>query len=380
MRLLWVALLVLWPAAALGHAGSVSYSSWTVEGGVARVQARVAVLDATALGGPEAALERAPRELVLRDAAGDCAPVPGTTVRLGAEPGWLRLGWRARCAGRGGPYRVRSDLLWDAVAAHAHFVRLRVPAEGLDVERVLGAGDREAVAAAVPGAAATVLRFVPEGARHALGGADHLAFLLALLLAAARLRHLLVVVTGFTIGHSVTLALAATGLVRPHAGAVEALVGLSIVLASLDGAGRGRGAAVLLLGAFAALGAAFGQVPAAALAGGALFAACALGLGARAADPGRVRVAIAALFGLVHGFGFAGALGGLELPRERVLPALLGFNAGIEVAQAGVLALAWPALAWLRRRDPGALHARAGCAVTLGAGTYWLVLRTFGGG
>jgi hypothetical protein len=191
------------------------------------------------------------------------------------------------------------------------------------------------------------------------------------------------------VAHSVTLAVAVLGWVRPEPAAVEALIGFSIALVAAENAwllsGRDRwlpplaGAGLLAATAAAAAGA--GTVPAVTLAGVTLFTLCHFALLRRSARPARLRAAVAFAFGLIHGFGFAGVLAELELPRSRLAPALFGFNAGVELGQLVVVALLWPALRGLERLGQGGLHravAEAGSAALCGLGLFWFVARTFG--
>ncbi len=96
-----------------------------------------------------------------------------------------------------------------------------------------------------------------------------------------------------------------------------------------------------------------------------------------------LRLALAFAFGLVHGFGFAGVLAEMSLPTARLVPALVGFNLGVELGQLAVVALIWPVLALLARLPDARLHrvvAEVGSAAVCGIGLYWFVTRTLGGG
>jgi hypothetical protein len=100
----------------------------------------------------------------------------------------------------------------------------------------------------------------------------------------------------------------------------------------------------------------------------------------------RVRAAIAHrwrltfAFGLVHGFGFAGALRALELPRAMLAPSLLTFNLGVELGQVVIVALAWPLLRWLRSvRRVWPVGIRWASVLVAGLGVYWLVDRVVSG-
>lgn len=152
--------------------------------------------------------------------------------------------------------------------------------------------------------------FVQSGLIHILSGTDHLLFLLCLVLPFARFGWPLVgVVTAFTVGHSLTLLGAALGWV-PAAAAfpllVEALIAASIVYMALENL-----------------------------------------LGPRLQG----RWLLTAVFGLVHGFGFAfGLATELQFAGSHLVTSLLAFNVGIELGQLLVLTLAWPVLAWARAR------------------------------
>jgi hydrogenase/urease accessory protein HupE len=188
-----------------------------------------------------------------------------------------------------------------------------------------------AEARATPGLGALFLL----GVEHILTGYDHLLFLLGLVLVGGRLRSLVAVVTAFTVAHSITLALAALGLWSPAARLVEPAIALSIAYVGVEN----------------------------------FFVKDA---------EGRWRITFP--FGLIHGFGFAGALAEIQLPRAQVAPALLLFNLGVEAGQLaamvpmlGVLALLRRS-AWFLRRGVRLLSAGI-----VAAGLIWFVARVRGG-
>jgi len=135
-------------------------------------------------------------------------------------------------------------------------------------------------------------KFLALGVEHIWTGIDHLLFVAGLIFIAGSLRRTAVTITGFTISHSITLALAALGVVRFPPGAVEAVIALSIVFLAVE-----------------------------------------IAKGPRDTLTWRRPVFVAASFGLLHGFGFAAVLGQIGLPREGLLAALLAFNLGIEIGQ-----------------------------------------------
>jgi len=396
------ALALLAGADSQAHTRSVSYSSWEIGERGARVQLRIAQLELTRLPwGPVSPPQLPPpladylvESLQLRAGAARCTP---TAPRALAAPrGRAVIEWRLQCPAAA--LSIESALLLDVAPGHLHFARLRGP-DGAVSERVLSnAARRWALPTAAESGAAdssggsSIARYGWLGVLHIATGYDHLIFLLGLLLLAASLREVAVVVTGFTVAHSITLGLAATGKLAPDAAAVESLIGFSIALVAaenswrLSGGARAVPAAVVAALLAAALLAAFGvgAVPAATLAGLALFCGCYFALLRRlqlAAAlrhwAGRLRFAIAFGFGLVHGFGFAGVLAEIALPPERLLPALLGFNLGVELGQLAALALCWPLLRLLTNRGAGSTLLEAGSALICALGVFWMLSRAY---
>jgi hydrogenase/urease accessory protein HupE len=185
------------------------------------------------------------------------------------------------------------------------------------------------------GVAAVIKKFVPAGVHHILIGPDHLLFLVGLLLLGGTVRQLLVVVTSFTVAHSITLSLAALNIVTPPARLIEPAIALSIVYVGADN--------ILAKG-------------------------------------GRdVRGWIAFTFGFIHGFGFANVLREMDLPRRALGWSLFSFNIGVEVGQLFVVVLVATALVALKSRSEwaGRHLAFAGSLVVIVAGAFWFVQRVF---
>jgi len=185
------------------------------------------------------------------------------------------------------------------------------------------------------GAIAVIEKFLPAGIHHILIGPDHLLFLIGLLLLGGTIRQLAMIVTSFTIAHSITLSLAALNLVSPPARIIEPAIALSIVYVGADN---------LLI------------------------------------KEGRdVRAWIAFAFGFIHGFGFANVLREMELPSRALGWSLFSFNVGVEIGQLMVVAIVATALAALRSRNEAAGRrlAFAGSVVVIAAGAFWFIQRVF---
>jgi HupE / UreJ protein len=365
------------------HERSVSYSTWTLDGDGALVTVRLTALEATRLPWPPGDVERlgAYWSARLRLLAGDALCLPAGPPRpLAAVPGDLAVEWRVACP-QPGPRRITSDAFLDVAPSHLHFARVRRP-DGRTDELVLS--DTTRTAALDAPAAPSLPDALRLGLEHILSGWDHLAFVLALLLLGGSFADTVRVVTGFTVAHSLTLALAVLGWVRPDQAPVEALIGLSIALVGAENcwlAGRRDPAlpwilagALVLLAAAATAG--VGRIPALALAGLAVFTGCHMTRLGRAARPARLRWHAAFAFGLLHGFGFASVLVDAGLPTGALARLLVGFNLGVEVGQLAVVAAALPVVSVARAWRPALLE--LGSAVVAGLGVFWFVTRAFG--
>jgi hypothetical protein len=385
---------------ARAHTRSASYSSWVLDSEGATVTLRIPQIELTRLPwghvrgahlDPNLAAYIVERLQLL--SAGEPCPLRRAPRVLAAPAGRVALEWRVDC-GEGGPREIRSALLHEVAPGHLHFARVRAPGAS-PLERVLTTAEpvwrlvSETDDSADRSTGSSLWSYLMIGVEHIGTGPDHLAFVLALILIAARLGEVATVITGFTVAHSITLAVAALGLARPESQEIGALVGLSIVLVAAENAfllgGRPRSIPVVIvlgLGAMVLLSAlGVGGIGPLTLVGMTLFTLCYFRLLGLAERPARLRVAISFAFGLVHGFGFAGVLVEIALPRERLVPALLGFNLGVEVGQLVLVAALWPLLRDLARvRDgkPHRLLVELGSAALCSVGLFWFLTRAFG--
>ena len=201
---------------------------------------------------------------------------------------------------------------------------------------------------ATPGAGEVAATYLRLGIEHILFGFDHLLFVLALVILVREWRRVAVTVTAFTIAHSITLAAATLGFVNVPGPPVEATIALSIVLVSVEILNARRGKPSLTA---------------------------------------RLPWLVAFSFGLLHGFGFAGALAEVGLPQHAIPVALLFFNVGVETGQL-VFVAAVLSLIWLLRHAASQLLAaalvkrafdRLDGTIAYGIGVvaaYWLIERT----
>ena len=197
------------------------------------------------------------------------------------------------------------------------------------------------VVAATPNALAVAKTYLLIGVEHILSGIDHLLFILALLILVPNTRTLIWTITAFTVAHSLTLAAATLGFVHVPQPPVEAAIGLSIVFVASEIIHVSQG---------------------------------------RAGLTQRRPWIVAFTFGLLHGFGFAGALTEVGLPEQAVPLALLFFNLGVELGQLTFVVAVLLSLALLRRflrETPRWSTATAAYAIGIVA-SYWTIERVVG--
>jgi len=263
---------------------------------------------------------------------GDGRPIPWTVaaVRPVANQDAVELTWQAPSSGSIGRLTVAAHVFpYDP--DHQTFVNVYegdtlVRQEILNSSRTtvdFFTGSRQ-------GLFAVFKSFTASGIHHIAIGPDHILFIIGLLLLGGSLKRLLAIVTAFTVGHSVTLALATVQIVDPPSRIIEPAIALSIVYVGAD---KGRD----------------------------------------------VRAWVALGFGLIHGFGFASVLRETGLPSRALGISLFSFNLGVEIGQAIIVVVVASALALVRKNNPELARriAVAGSAVVVLAGSYWFLERTF---
>jgi hypothetical protein len=359
-RALAGAALVLWAAAAQSHAVSTAYVRLAAAQDRPAVRVDLPLRDLDDLVGIDAdgdgritwrEVQAAEPRIAAVVAAGVSVARGNAACRFSPRPiaidvhaGTPHAVYNAAldCAGTGA-WAVDYRLLFDRDRTHRAL--LAVTADGVTTGAVLDAEHRGWRAAR--SGFSLFLDFVRQGMWHIWLGYDHLAFLFLLLLPAVLERgrggwepvpsrrmivvRVLKVVTAFTAAHSITLSLAALGVLTPPAAPIEAAIAVTVILAGVAN-----------------------LVP-------------------RLAVHGAV---MAFAFGLIHGFGFANALAELGLKAGAIAAPLAGFNIGVELGQLAVVALALPALVALRSTRHYALRVMPGASLaTILLAIGWLVQR-----
>lgn len=382
--------------AASAHTRSESFSVWEISGGQVRLTFTLPDVEAARLASPgegapsDATLDGYLGQHVSVTQAGKACDRIGDALPLSANKGFRRAEFQFECSGKGA-LGLGSTVLVDRVPSHVDYARVRNGNGGF-IEQLITA-DHPAIEVAPAGAHdelqdASVFEYSGLGILHILTGPDHIAFLLGLVLISRRWRDLAFVITGFTLGHSLTLALAVTGLFRPQAAFIDAMIALTIGLIGAENiavAARrpglvAGGVGALLLAMAAARLDGIGALPVGLLLGVGLFAVCYLLASARLKDAAGLRALVTLSFGLIHGFAFANDLIEMNLPLGRLAQLLVAFNVGVELGQLAIVALMLGAAALLvrwRLAWPRAAVVDLMSSFLVGLGTFWLITRTY---
>jgi hypothetical protein len=317
--------------------------------------------------------------------------VASTPKRLRSKPGYMQYQLQFDCDRTPAELFIVASSFMQAVPSHIHFAKFTI-AEHPPFERLFTSRQiqqhiqlRETTNSALTNSNAneTLLTYTLFGFEHILIGMDHIAFLLTLMLLSRRLRSILFIVTGFTLGHSITLGLATLGIANPDATLVEALIGFTIAIVAIENISVTTNnttpivlVSVIFLVLLSLVTALTGVGPPPySILGLALFTFCFLRLSNSIDQAMAMRPLLSTCFGLIHGFGFASVLMEVGLPQQRIIPALIGFNIGVELGQI-VIVLGLIGLGYLGRKLPHQqLLTECLCASLCGLGVFWFIQR-----
>jgi hydrogenase/urease accessory protein HupE len=302
----------LWTALAPAHSIGVSRGTYrlTENGVTADI-----VFDRTELGPGAARAAATLADRVHVSAEGEPCECTLTHTREGGAASALELRLEYDCPTRSDRRSIRLDFWASLAEGHRHIVTAEEGARATRPASFADDDEFELVAttaplssnetsSAAPGRAPSWLGWIRHGVEHIWSGADHLLFIFALVLGVQSFRALARITLTFTLAHSITLAVAAAGVLTPPQGVVEPLIAASIAFVAYENAKHRRS-----------------------------------------------RAGIVFAFGLVHGFGFAGALEEIGLLPWDQPGALAAFNVGVELGQLALLCVSVPLLRWLGRRN-----------------------------
>ena len=230
--------------------------------------------------------------------------------------------------------------------------------------------------------------FIHSGFNHIIGGYDHLIFVLGLLLLINNFKLLFLAITGFTIGHSITLALTALEIVIPNISLIEAIIGFTIMFVALEYFNEKQSSpyisivllitistALLILSAINTL-----HIPVFLLTG-LLFISISYFLIKNYYTTGdKLLIFLTVAFGLIHGFGFGSFLMSTNFDTSQTIVSLLGFNLGVEIGQlffVGLILLIYKIFKTLRMTNVIIFSKDLFFIITLSMGMFWYVQRLF---
>ena len=392
----WLLMVMLFATAtgALAHNPSQSFSDWTINNGDVQLTFSVKTREVTRLQPIDseslnARLMRHLDESIDVSSGNIICPQIDKSVPLASAQGYIRVELNFQCS-TPGHLTIQIDSFFNLAESHIHYANIR-KGNKLSQQYLFTHENRShTILSDVEQSAGNIVRnYIALGTEHIFGGLDHIAFLLALVLVCGRKRDLLWAITGFTLGHSLTLAFASLGWVAPDMSLVEAAIGFTIALVAVEKVAvtTDQGKRLTMATAIALIVMLMvNQQWNIGLSGVSLIGFILLGIsylwptkGESQSQP--FRLFITTVFGLIHGFGFAGALGDIGLSGDQLLWSLLGFNLGIELGQLAIVLLLWVVSTWLsgwlssdNRRGISDWSTAALC----GLGLYWFIGRSYG--
>ncbi len=287
-------------------------------------------------------------DLTVRNNGQKCETIEENLVMLESLAERVSFMKVVRCAEALGELQLENNVMLTAVGGYRHFGRIQLgeevfttvfdsqfPTYTMQLGEAKSGAAHSAESGAIASLGSVFVRYLWQGLLHILIGFDHVLFVVCLLFAATSFRRLLVVITAFTVGHSITLSLSALDWFTLPDTIIEPLIALSIAYVAIENLyRRGKDIPYLYLTTLA--------------------------------------------FGLIHGFGFSYVLRDeVGLPTQALLPALFSFNAGVEIGQVAIVAVCFPLLALVRERVWYPNLVRVVSAGTLVLAVYWLVERIF---
>ncbi|HTK35315.1 MAG TPA: HupE/UreJ family protein [Caulobacteraceae bacterium] len=400
-RLLSLALalvgLTLFAAAPAGaHTRSETHSAWQVAGSTVHLQFTMPDIEAKRLADPGQAMPSSAKmaayltkNLGVSAKEGACKLTePARQVTAAAD--YTRFEFTFACPSDQ-DIVVSSHAFFDIVPTHTNFAQIQT-ADGRFFEQLMTI-DKQSLP--VSGAAAesdlakaNFLDYVRMGIMHIFTGVDHMSFLVGLVLISKRLKDLTFVITGFTVGHSITLGLAVTGVLRPHAEFIDALVALTIALIGAENisvsthkpaiVALATGGMLLAMTVLRLMG--IGTLPVLLLFGAGLFTANYLMVSGHLRDAAKLRLVVTVVFGLIHGFGFAAGLLEEKIPQSRLFQLLFGFNIGVEIGQLTLVVGLSLLVYWLMKLKltlPRPIVVDVCASALVCVGMYWFIQRSF---
>ena len=352
---LLVILLFTFSLDVFSHQRSESYSKWSVEEDenhtLVNVAFTIRLSNLNKLEGPLAGEweDRISAYIISSFTTdSDCLQESKHRVMTSRADDIFRVSWTLSCNQM--LEEIKTNVFFDRDPTHSHIARyiydLNLSTEKLFTTQTKAWNLKDIYSSKESSVNSSFKEYVLLGIKHISTGYDHLAFLFGLLLLNQRLKSLVLAITGFTLGHSLTLSLAVLDLVRPVNSFIEALIGFSIALLGLEFLIRHSKSnstyvknISYFLFLFLLLYFVFsGGSNSLGLLGLFIFSFCYLTLVSKNLSS-FFSLFIASIFGLIHGFGFGGFLFEVGFSEDNILKTLFGFNLGVEIGQLMAMSL-----------------------------------------
>jgi len=342
-----IILILFFPLFLSSHQRSESYSNWNIEikDEVLKIKSTLSVRESVLLNLNLDDLPTLESYLMNSINLSDCE-LNDFVSKLTYREGLYKFSINQECfLGESSQFLITNNVFFDIDASHSHIAKIKINGKTfpekifLNSDRVLKINVKNSD---IPEDSlfSSFISYFGLGLEHISTGFDHLAFLLGLLLINQRFKNVLIAITGFTLGHTLSFCLAVLGLISPASSFVEATIGFSIFILGIEYLSKNKKVFskyilymlvfwVLFLISFYNLN---GSYLLLGYLGLMIFGFTYLGLSNNSKNL-LFSLLITSLFGLVHGFGFGGYLSEVGLPESKLYLALIGFNLGVEFGQ-----------------------------------------------
>jgi uncharacterized MnhB-related membrane protein len=389
------------------HTPSQSFSKWVIDNNRAEVSITVLSREITRLALDDGAnvsltldkmLEEHLKDKISLSVGNNQCELSKTLSSEKASKGYVRLSGEFLCSESIKKFTITFSGFFDSVPSHLHYgsiKRVESNHSGLAqeasniIELVFNDAKRlYFVNNSTEGKTVFDIfyQYTVLGVEHILAGTDHLVFLFALLLLCRNLKQVIILVSGFTLGHSITLTFAVLGWFQPDIALIEAMIGFSIVLVVFEFLQRNGSISqslkwlsflVIVLLVFLKLTLGSG-LPVLSLVGFVLLGVSYLLLSGNDKAPW-LQFSFTVTFGFIHGFGFAQVLLSLDLPSTQLGLSLFAFNLGVEIGQLIALIVAGPLLYLVVVKSSNMIRKismQLGMVFILVMGSYWFISRS----
>jgi len=381
----------------LAHNKSESYSNWNLNKdkitGIVTIPShevtRLPNVNISNASLAEIFLEHAKNNINIYNKKENCSLLSNNI--LNSTEGFIRIELQYNCLNITLP-QIHYRAIFETSPSHTHYAKIYKQGQLISELLINNASGPWEINPEIPSKAnQSFLSFFMLGMEHILGGYDHLAFLLGILLVAHTISRSIIAITGFTIGHSASLLAATIGYVETNGRIVEVFIAFTIMLIAIEFTSRGKDRNPLLLNIFSLLILSFGLMAYLferiefrgfmGYLGLSIFTYCYLSLKTSmlASNSNKTKYLLlvtAILFGFIHGLGFAGFLMDTGIVGSNLLWPLLGFNLGLEFGQIGIVTLSWILYHHFKGfiREPLPSLVSGGL---FGLGFFWFMTRTF---